>query len=247
MAGGASSVWLGTLATNAAILLCGLATGVLSARLLAPEGRGALAAVLFWPHLFTSLAHRSVRRRPRSSGAPSRTATLRGSLRPPPGSPSVSLRSAAVWAGSPCRSRCAVPAARRSPSSICSRSCRSTSRPRPARARSGRHALLPLQCGPPPSPSIYLIGSLVLYFPKPRAWRRWSGRAGPAPRRHGPPVRGAAPRLRARPTLSEVRRLLRSAPACTSPRSWRFCSPPPTVRRRYLLGRPEPRPSTSWL
>jgi O-antigen/teichoic acid export membrane protein len=51
-----SSVWLGTLATNAAILLCGLATGVLSARLLAPEGRGALAAVLFWPHLITSLA-----------------------------------------------------------------------------------------------------------------------------------------------------------------------------------------------
>jgi O-antigen/teichoic acid export membrane protein len=51
-----SGAWLGTLATNAAILLCGLATGVLSARLLAPEGRGVLAAVLFWPHLITSLA-----------------------------------------------------------------------------------------------------------------------------------------------------------------------------------------------
>ena len=51
-----SGAWLGTLATNAAILLCGLLTGVLSARLLAPEGRGALAAVLFWPHLITSLA-----------------------------------------------------------------------------------------------------------------------------------------------------------------------------------------------
>ena len=51
-----SSAWLGTLATNAAILLCGLATGVLAARLLAPDGRGALAAVLFWPHLITSLA-----------------------------------------------------------------------------------------------------------------------------------------------------------------------------------------------
>jgi enterobacterial common antigen flippase len=50
-----SGAWLGTLATNAAILLLGLATGVLSARLLAPEGRGALAAVLFWPHLITSL------------------------------------------------------------------------------------------------------------------------------------------------------------------------------------------------
>jgi enterobacterial common antigen flippase len=50
-----SSAWLGTVATNATILLCGLATGVLTARLLAPEGRGALAAVLFWPHLITSL------------------------------------------------------------------------------------------------------------------------------------------------------------------------------------------------
>ena len=50
-----STVWLGTLASNAAILLCGLATGVLSARLLAPDGRGALAAVLFWPHVITSL------------------------------------------------------------------------------------------------------------------------------------------------------------------------------------------------
>ena len=43
------------LATNGAILLCGLASGVLSARLLAPDGRGALAAVLFWPQLITSL------------------------------------------------------------------------------------------------------------------------------------------------------------------------------------------------
>jgi O-antigen/teichoic acid export membrane protein len=50
-----SSAWLGTSATNTAILLCGLATGVLSARLLAPDGRGALAAVLFWPQLITSL------------------------------------------------------------------------------------------------------------------------------------------------------------------------------------------------
>ena len=50
-----SGAWLGTSATNTAILLCGLATGVLSARLLAPDGRGALAAVLFWPQLITSL------------------------------------------------------------------------------------------------------------------------------------------------------------------------------------------------
>jgi enterobacterial common antigen flippase len=55
MANSASAAWLGTFATNAAIALCGLATGVVSARLLAPEGRGALAAVLFWPHLITAL------------------------------------------------------------------------------------------------------------------------------------------------------------------------------------------------
>jgi O-antigen/teichoic acid export membrane protein len=50
-----SSAWLGTYAANGAILLCGLVSGVLSARLLAPDGRGALAAVLFWPQLITSL------------------------------------------------------------------------------------------------------------------------------------------------------------------------------------------------
>ena len=50
-----SHAWLGTVATGAAIMLCGIATGILSARLLAPEGRGALAAVLFWPQLIASL------------------------------------------------------------------------------------------------------------------------------------------------------------------------------------------------
>ncbi|MCC2665360.1 MAG: polysaccharide biosynthesis protein [Geminicoccaceae bacterium] len=60
MAAKHSSAWLGTSATNTAILLCGLATGVLSARLLAPEGRGALAAVLFWPQLLTSIASLSL-------------------------------------------------------------------------------------------------------------------------------------------------------------------------------------------
>jgi O-antigen/teichoic acid export membrane protein len=50
-----SSAWLGTSVANGAIVLCGLASGVLSARLLAPDGRGALAAVLFWPQLITSL------------------------------------------------------------------------------------------------------------------------------------------------------------------------------------------------
>jgi O-antigen/teichoic acid export membrane protein len=50
-----SSPWLGTLATNGAILLCGMASSALVARLLAPEGRGALAAVLFWPHLLAAI------------------------------------------------------------------------------------------------------------------------------------------------------------------------------------------------
>ena len=50
-----SSAWLGTLATNGAILLCGMASGALVARLLEPEGRGALAAVLFWPQLLAGI------------------------------------------------------------------------------------------------------------------------------------------------------------------------------------------------
>jgi O-antigen/teichoic acid export membrane protein len=49
------NAWLGTLATNAAILLCGMGTGALVARLLAPEGRGALATLLFWPQLLASI------------------------------------------------------------------------------------------------------------------------------------------------------------------------------------------------
>jgi O-antigen/teichoic acid export membrane protein len=47
--------WLGTLATNGLILICGFATGVLTARLLAPESRGALATVLFWPQLLAGI------------------------------------------------------------------------------------------------------------------------------------------------------------------------------------------------
>ncbi|MGH8196331.1 MAG: lipopolysaccharide biosynthesis protein [Woeseiaceae bacterium] len=50
-----SHAWLGTLATNVAILACTLATGVLLARLLEPEGRGALAAVMFWPQLIVGI------------------------------------------------------------------------------------------------------------------------------------------------------------------------------------------------
>ena len=52
---------------------------MLSARLLAPEGRGALAAVLFWPHLITALASFSlpaavISRRARPDAAPARVA-----------------------------------------------------------------------------------------------------------------------------------------------------------------------------
>ena len=47
--------WLGTFTTNGLILLCGIATGIISARLLQPEGRGALAAILFWPEIAASI------------------------------------------------------------------------------------------------------------------------------------------------------------------------------------------------
>lgn len=47
--------WLSTVAINTAILACGIGTGVLVSRTLAPEGRGALAAVLFWPQLLLSV------------------------------------------------------------------------------------------------------------------------------------------------------------------------------------------------
>jgi len=50
----------GTLATNSAILLSGIVTGILVARLLGPANRGALAAVLFWPQLIATLAFLSL-------------------------------------------------------------------------------------------------------------------------------------------------------------------------------------------
>lgn len=49
------NAWAGTFATNVLILLIGLATGILFPRLLGPEGRGALATVIFWPALCTSI------------------------------------------------------------------------------------------------------------------------------------------------------------------------------------------------
>jgi len=44
-----------TVMTEIAIYACGLATGVLTARLLMPEGRGAVAAILFWPQLLAAV------------------------------------------------------------------------------------------------------------------------------------------------------------------------------------------------
>jgi O-antigen/teichoic acid export membrane protein len=47
--------WLSAVAVNTATLVCGTLTGIVAARILAPEGRGALAAVLFWPQLFQTI------------------------------------------------------------------------------------------------------------------------------------------------------------------------------------------------
>ncbi len=47
--------WGVTAATNAFVLICGLVTGVIAARLLQPEGRGEMAAILLWPHLIAWL------------------------------------------------------------------------------------------------------------------------------------------------------------------------------------------------
>jgi enterobacterial common antigen flippase len=47
--------WFSAFIVNAATLGCGVLTGIVAARILAPEGRGALAAVLFWPQLFLTI------------------------------------------------------------------------------------------------------------------------------------------------------------------------------------------------
>ncbi len=46
---------VGTFGANVVILFAGIATGVLAARLLLPEGRGELAAIIFWPQLVAAL------------------------------------------------------------------------------------------------------------------------------------------------------------------------------------------------
>jgi O-antigen/teichoic acid export membrane protein len=45
-----TGAWLGTFGTTAIILGMNLVTGVVIARLLQPEGRGALTAILYWPN-----------------------------------------------------------------------------------------------------------------------------------------------------------------------------------------------------
>jgi enterobacterial common antigen flippase len=47
--------WFSAFVVNAATLGCGVLTGIVAARMLAPEGRGALAAVLFWPQLLLTI------------------------------------------------------------------------------------------------------------------------------------------------------------------------------------------------
>lgn len=47
--------WIYSLLVNISILLLGIVTGVLVARLLLPEGRGALSAILFWPQFVAGI------------------------------------------------------------------------------------------------------------------------------------------------------------------------------------------------
>ena len=56
----AQAALLGTLLTETALLLGTLVTGSLTARLLLPEGRGALAAILYWPQLLAGIGLLSV-------------------------------------------------------------------------------------------------------------------------------------------------------------------------------------------
>ncbi|MEO1291838.1 MAG: oligosaccharide flippase family protein, partial [Pseudomonadota bacterium] len=49
-----------TFLNSAVILLCGLLTGIVTARVLGAEGRGLLAALLFWPQFAAALATLSI-------------------------------------------------------------------------------------------------------------------------------------------------------------------------------------------
>ncbi|NIO21042.1 MAG: oligosaccharide flippase family protein [Candidatus Aenigmarchaeota archaeon] len=50
----------GTFISNGCIIFCGFITGILTARLLLPEGRGALAAVLYWPQIIAGIGLLSI-------------------------------------------------------------------------------------------------------------------------------------------------------------------------------------------
>jgi O-antigen/teichoic acid export membrane protein len=50
-----SNALLGTFTTSILILLLNVITGIILARFLRPDGRGALAAALFWPHLIAGI------------------------------------------------------------------------------------------------------------------------------------------------------------------------------------------------
>ncbi|WP_372624426.1 lipopolysaccharide biosynthesis protein [Falsiroseomonas sp.] len=53
---GPAQAFAQSVATQILVIALNVATGVLTARLLGPEGRGVLAALVLWPHLFASLA-----------------------------------------------------------------------------------------------------------------------------------------------------------------------------------------------
>lgn len=55
--GSALRAWVGSFGTNVALLGVGIVTGIISARVLGPEGRGALAEVLFWGAFVAQIAN----------------------------------------------------------------------------------------------------------------------------------------------------------------------------------------------
>lgn len=70
--------WLGTVAANGMLLVGGMTTGILAARLLGPADRGLLAAVVFWPSIFAAVAQWSLGEAIvwRSAQAPERSAVI---------------------------------------------------------------------------------------------------------------------------------------------------------------------------
>jgi len=79
-----SHAWLITFISNILFLVLGIANSILLGRLLQPEGRGALASVLFWPHFIAGVGVLSI----------NESIAYRISL---PGSDSKNIQSAAIW------------------------------------------------------------------------------------------------------------------------------------------------------